>query len=271
MPDASPVPPTLDPATLDGEAAALVEAERSRAPIDPLTTRHPAINAADAYAIQQRITDRRVRAGETIVGWKLGLTSLAMQAQLGVDQPDYGPILSGWSLADGATVEVADLIAPRIEAEIAVVLGRSLSGPGVTADDVRAATAAVAPALEVIDSRIRDWKIQLPDTVADLASCARVVVGPARVPLDGSFDVRLLGAVLERDGAVVATGAGAAALGDPLAAVAWAANTLGALGVTLEAGHVVMTGALHASVPVTAGTTFRATIDRLGSVEVRFR
>ena len=122
-----------------------------------------------------------------MVGWKLGLTSLAMQAQLGVDQPDYGAIPSGWFLPDGATIEAAALIAPRIEAEIAFLLDRPLRGPGVTPDAVRAATGAIAPAVEVIDSRIRDWKIRLVDTVADLASCARVIVGEPRIPLDGSF------------------------------------------------------------------------------------
>ncbi|HYH92155.1 MAG TPA: fumarylacetoacetate hydrolase family protein [Candidatus Saccharimonadales bacterium] len=261
---------TMDEAALVDAAQRLATAERTRQPIDPLSTTHPAITPADAYAIQQRWTARRVSDGESIVGWKLGLTSLAMQTQLGVDQPDYGPILSGWSLPDGAVIAASELIAPRIEAEVAFILDRPLRGPGVTADEARRATRAVAPALEVIDSRIRDWKIHLPDTVADLASCARVIVGPARVPIDGSFDLRLVGAVLEKDGTVVATGAGAAALGDPAAAVAWAANTLGELGVTLEAGHVIMTGALHASVPVAAGDTFSASIDRLGSVGVRF-
>lgn len=140
---------------------------------------------------------------------------------------------------------------------------------GVTRDDVVAATAGVSAAIEVIDSRIADWKIALADTIADLASTARVIVADRVVPLDG-LDVRLIGCVMERDGQVVATGAGAAALGDPLVAVAWAANTLGPLGVTMEAGAIVMTGALHASVPAVAGNCFTALFDRLGSLSVSF-
>jgi 2-keto-4-pentenoate hydratase len=139
----------------------------------------------------------------------------------------------------------------------------------VTPEAARAATKGIVPALEIIDSRIADWKITLADTIADLASSARVAIGGPIVPIGGR-DVRLIGCVLERDGDVVATGAGAAALGDPAAAVAWAANTLGALGVTMEAGAIIMTGALHASIPVRAGDAFTATFDGLGSVAVRF-
>jgi 2-keto-4-pentenoate hydratase len=192
-----------------------------------------------------------------------------MQQQLGVDQPDYGPILSGYLTVPGGVLRTDALIAPRIEAEIAFVLGSPLRGPGVTPEAARAATKGIVPALEIIDSRIADWKITLADTIADLASSARVAIGGPIVPIGGR-DVRLIGCILERDGDVVATGAGAAALGDPAAAVAWAANTLGALGVTMEAGAIIMTGALHASIPVRAGDAFTATFDGLGSVAVRF-
>jgi len=261
---------TLDPGAARALAERLRTAERTRTPIDPLVASHPAMTAADAYAIQELIVAHRTQHGEEVRGWKLGLTSGAMQAQLGVDQPDYGPILSAWLLPDGSRIATSELIAPRIEAEIAFVLAAPLSGPGVSPADVVAATDAIAPALEVIDSRIRDWKISLADTVADLASTARVIVGERRVRLDGTFDLRLLGAVLEQNGAVVQTGAGAAALGDPVVAVAWAANTLGSLGLTMQPGQIVMTGALHASVTVAAGERYRATIDRLGSVGVAF-
>jgi 2-oxopent-4-enoate hydratase len=248
---------------------ALFEAERGRVPIRPLAETLGAVDPGMAYAIQQRVVARRLAAGESIVGWKLGLTSAAMQAQLGVDQPDYAPLLSGQLLESGATVARSDLIAPRVEAEIAVRLARPLRGPGVTLADVIAATDSVAPAIEVIDSRIAAWKITLADTIADLASCARVVIAAEWIPL-GDLDLRLIGVVMERDGEVVATGAGAACLGHPLAAVGWAANTLGALGVTLEPGMPIMPGAVHASVPVTGPSGFRAHFDRLGSVEVRF-
>ena len=147
---------------------ALFEAERRRLAIRPLAETLGPVDSAMAYAIQQRVVARRVAAGESIVGWKVGLTSAAMQPQLGVDQPDYAPILSGQLIASGSTVERADLISPRVEAEIAVRLARPLRGPGVTLADVLAATDAVAPAIEVIDSRIADWKITLADTIADL-------------------------------------------------------------------------------------------------------
>jgi 2-keto-4-pentenoate hydratase len=172
-------------------------------------------------------------------------------------------------LSDGAHVSRAALIAPRVEAEIAFVLGEALKGPGITALDVRRATFGVAAAIEVIDSRVLDWRIQLADTVADLASSARVVVSPHIVPL-ADFDLRLLGVALYRNGVAHETGAGAAVLGDPLAAVAWAANRLGELGMTLESGAVVMPGALHRAVPASAGDSFEARFDRLGAVAVHF-
>lgn len=251
-------------------AERLVRAERTRAPIPPLTSEHPDLTPEDAYRIQQHIVAIRTAEGERIAGYKVGLTSRAMQEMLGVGQPDYGPIFSSWLLEDGAVLATQELIAPRVEAEIAFVLERPLRGPGVTSLDVLRATAGVTAAIEVIDSRIEDWKIRLPDTIADLASTARVVVAGRLVPTSG-LDLRLTGMVLERNGEVVSTGAGAAALGNPAHAVAWAANTLGALGVTLEAGHVVMPGALHAAVPVAPGDVVRATFDHLGPVTVRFR
>jgi 2-keto-4-pentenoate hydratase len=259
----------LDEDTIGRSAEALLTAERDRSPIGQLSADHPGMDAADAYAIQQRIVAARLAAGERIVGWKVGLTSKVMQQMLGVSQPDYAAILSGWLLEDGASIPRADLIAPRVEAEIGFLLKAPLRGPGVTVQDVLAATAAVTPCIEVIDSRIRDWKIGLVDTVADLASCARVVVGRSRIPVEG-LDLRLVGAIVEQNGEVVSTGAGAAVLGHPAAGVAWAANTLGAMGVTMEPGQVVIPGAVHGAVPANAGDVFTATFDRLGSVTVRF-
>ncbi len=250
-------------------AAALLAAGERRRPIPPLTERWPGLTAEDAYRIQQHVVRARLDAGEAVVGYKVGLTSRAMQELLGVDQPDYGPILSGMVVPDGGAIAASELIQPRVEAEVAFVLGEPLQGPGLTAIDVLAATAGVAAAIEVIDSRIEDWRITLADTIADLASSARVVLAGRLLPVEGT-DLRLLGCVLERNGEVVATGAGAAALGNPAQAVAWAANTLGALGVRMEPGHVVMPGALHAAVPAAAGDVFTASFDRLGPVTVRF-
>lgn len=260
---------TLDDATIRDLGLRLIEATRSRVPIPPLTSDHPAMTPADAYGVQQVVVGRRLDAGESVVGWKLGLTSKAMQQQLGVDQPDYGPILSNSIVPEGQRVAIDELIQPRVEAEIAFVLERPLHGPGVTALEALRATAGVAAAIEIIDSRIADWKITLADTIADLASSARVVAAGRLVPVAG-LDLRLIGAVLERNGEVVATGAGAAALGNPAEAIAWAANTLGPLGITLEPGQLIMPGALHASVPAARGDVFRARFDRLGSVAVRF-
>lgn len=260
----------LDGATAEALADRLWIAAADRRPIPPIGPDHPGMDAHDAYRVQSCIVRRRQAAGESIVGWKLGLTSKAMQDQLGVDQPDYAPILSGSVVVEGDAIAVDQLIQPRVEAEIAFILRHPLRGPGVTRDAVVAATEGVVAAIEVIDSRIEAWKISLVDTISDMASSARVVVGTEVVSLEG-IDVRLVGAVLERDpGEVVGVGAGAAALGDPVAAVAWAANTLGPLGVTLDADQLVMTGALHASVPVSSGQAYTARLDRLGSVTVRF-
>jgi 2-keto-4-pentenoate hydratase len=265
--------PVLDDATVDALAERLLDATRQRRAIGRLSDEFPGMDAVDGYRVQQQIVRRRVADGERIVGWKLGLTSRAMQDQLGVDQPDYGPIFDRMMIPLDGAVPVSELIAPRTEAEICFVLRSALRGPGVSREDVLNATDGVLAAIEVIDSRIENWRIGLADTISDLASSARVVTAERAVPLDG-FDVRFVGAVLERESdagtQVVATGAGAAALGDPVTAVAWAANTLGPLGVTLEPGHIVMTGALHASVAAAAGDRFVAHVDRLGSASVRF-
>jgi 2-keto-4-pentenoate hydratase len=191
-----------------------------------------------------------------------------MQQMIGVDQPDYGPVLASTVYADGDLVSLGAFIQPKIEAEIAFVLGSPLAGPGVSVLDARAAIAGMTAAVEIVDSRFADWRIKLADTVADLASNGAVAVSSRLIPLD-RLDPRLIGMVLTRQGELVETGAGAAALGDPVKVVAWLANTLGELGSKLEAGHLIMTGALHAAVPMRAGDVFRADFDRLGPVTVR--
>lgn len=256
-------------AELDRLADGLRIAERTRVPIDPIAAGRPWLTPADAYAIQERLVRDRRAAGETLEGWKVGLTSAAMQQALGVDQPDYGAILSGWVVPDGTTLRLDALIAPRVEAEVCFRLARSLRGPGVTVEDVLAATESVSPAIEVIDSRIRDWQLTLVDTIADMASSARIVVGPARLsPFE--IDLRAVRVVMEREGEPIAEGVGAACLGDPAAAVAWTANTLGELGVTLEAGHIVMSGALHAAPFVREPGRYRARFEGLGDVGIAF-
>jgi 2-keto-4-pentenoate hydratase len=247
----------------------LYEAERARQAVPQVSAGRPWLGPAEAYRVQQEVVRRRMATGETIVGWKIGLTSEAMRRQLNVDQPDYGPILSGYMVAPGTAIPVGELIQPRIEAEIAFVLRAPLRGPGVTAADVLASTEGVAAALEIIDSRIEAWKLTLPDTIADLASSARVTWSGRLVPLDG-LDLKAIRVVLERGGEVVGEGLGSAVLGDPAEAVAWAANTLGGLGVTMEAGQLIMPGALHASVWAHAGDVFEARFDHLGAVTARF-
>jgi 2-keto-4-pentenoate hydratase len=207
--------------------------------------------------------------GGTIVGYKLGLTSRPMQEMLGVNEPDYGPLLSTMVHDDGVALALADFIQPRIEAEIALVLHQPLRGPGVTTIQAAQAVGGAVAALELVDSRIEDWNITLVDTIADLASSAAIVYGPRVVPLTG-WDLRSLGMVIRRNGEVEATGAGAAALGNPVAALAWLANTLAAFDVALEPGHVIMTGSLHRALPIRPGDRIRAEFDRLGSVTCSF-
>ena len=250
-------------------ARALYEARATGKPIAPFTDTDPTLGMAEGYAIQRELVDLLLADGETVIGYKVGLTSLPMQRMLGVDSPDHGPVLASTVYRDGDTVPLDRFIAPKIEAEIVFVLGAELRGPGVTVDDARAAISGVRAGLEIVDSRIEDWRIKLADTVADLASNGAVALAPSVVPLTDVPDPRLVGMVLTRNGSLVDTGAGAAALGDPVAVVAWLANVLGANGVCLEPGHLVMTGALHAAVPMAAGDEFVAEFDRLGTVSIR--
>lgn len=206
--------------------------------------------------------------GDRVVGHKVGLTSKPMQRLIGMDSPDYGPVLASTVYPSGAEVPLRRYIQPKIEAEIGFVLGEPLRGPGVSLLDAARAVAGVAAAVEIVDSRIEDWRIGLADTIGDLASNGAVATSGRLVALS-DVDARMVGMVLSRNGSVIDTGAGAAALGDPLLVVAWLANTLGEVGVGLEPGHLIMTGALHAAVPMAAGDVFRAEFDVLGAVTVR--
>lgn len=250
-------------------AAALACAEAERQPIDPVTETWSGFDVDDAYAVQLHNVRSRQQAGERLCGFKVGLTSLAMQQMLGVDQPDYGHLLAPMIVASGSEVERSSLVAPRVEVETAFVLGSPLSGPEVTIVDVLRATEFVLPAIEVIDSRIAEWRITLADTVADNASSALVVLGTRPVLLRDA-DLRLTGAVLELDGRVADTGAGAAVLGHPAVAVAWLANALAAYDVTFEPGQVILPGSCTRAVPVDAGSAVRAELSGIGSVSVSF-
>lgn len=253
---------------MSGKARALYEARRSRRAIEPFTDADPDLGMADGYAIAQRLTNMLVNDGDEVVGYKVGLTSKPMQKLIGVDSPDYGPVLGSTVYADGDAVSLSAFIQPKIEAEIAFVLGDGLRGPGVTVVEARGAIAGMVAAVEIVDSRFADWRIKLADTVADLASNGAVAMSSRVVSVEG-IDPRLIGMVLTRSGELVDTGVGAAALGDPVGVVAWLANALGEMGAGLEPGQLIMTGALHAAVPMTAGDVFRAEFDRLGPVTVR--
>lgn len=252
----------LDPKVV---ARQLYDARRTGVPVPPFGE---GLGAEEGYRIQQELVRLLLADGDRIVGHKVGLTSKPMQRLIGMDSPDYAPVLASTVYADGADVPLGRFIQPKIEAEIVFVLGSALRGPGVSVLDAARAVAGVAAAVEIVDSRIEDWKIGLADTIGDLASNGAVATSSRLVPLSG-LDTRLLGMVLTRNGELVDTAAGAAALGDPVLVVAWLANTLGELGVGLEPGHLIMTGALHAAVPMAVGDVFRAEFASLGSVTVR--
>ena len=263
---------------VDALSALLRTAEEARAPVDKLTDAHPALTVEDAYRIQGATLARRRERGlhgrpARLVGRKVGITSRAVQEWLKVDEPDFGFLLDDMEVKDGGACVRKELVQPRIEGEIAFVLRRELPGcfqvGGVTNTDVVAATDFVLPALEIIDSRIKDWQLTYRDTVADNASSARYVVGTQRTPLDG-VDLVLAGMSLKKNGRVASTGAGAACLGNPVSAVAWLANTLSRLGTPLRPGEIVLSGALGPVVPVDAGDFFELEVAHVGRCTVRF-
>lgn len=258
-----------DAKTIQALADQLWTAEQTRNPIPPLTASYPDLTIADAYAVQLHNRHRRLQAGARIIGKKVGLTAKAMQDLLGVHEPDYGHLFADMLVPPGEPVPAGELLFPRAEAEIAFILGRPLKGPGISVADVLAATHGVAPALEIVDSRIADWQIKIQDTIADNGSSARVVLGGQITPVQG-IDLRLIGMVLVHNGQIASTGAGAAALGHPAQAVAWLANKLAEFDIGLDAGEIILPGALTAAVTVRAGDTVTAHFDRLGAVTAAF-
>jgi 2-keto-4-pentenoate hydratase len=247
----------------------LWEADRTAKPVAPLTDRHAGLGIEDAYAIQSLNIARRVQAGERVIGRKVGLTSKPMQELLGVDEPDFGVLTDAMLVEDGDLIELSRLVQPRVEAELAFVLSRDLAGPGISAAVALDAIAGVLPAVEIVDSRVADWKIKLVDTVADNASSGLFVIGGRMRPV-ADLDLRLLGVAVSRNGELLDTGAGAAILGNPARCVAWLANKLGSLGDGLSAGDIVLPGAVHKMVPARPGDVFRAEYAHLGAVTVRF-
>jgi 2-keto-4-pentenoate hydratase len=243
-------------------AARLSTAVGERTAVEPLSDEVPDLDLDTGYAVQRVL---REQAGP-LVGWKLGVTSRAKQAQVGVSSPVFGFLPGAAALDLGEPLRCGELIQPRAEPEIVFVLGRDLAGPHVTAVDVLSASSGLAVGIEVLDSRFRDYRFTMADVVADNTSAARFVVG-APVPPAG-IDVRLVGVVLEKNGELVATASGAASLGHPAAAVAWLVRQLAASGEGLSAGQVVLSGGLTAATPVAPGDVVTVSIDRLGTVEL---
>jgi 2-keto-4-pentenoate hydratase len=257
-------------ADLESIAAGLLRAYGRAVPtLAPLTSSYDGLTVDDAYAIQLAQIRRRLDGGAAIVGFKVGLTSVAMQQQMGVYEPDFGHLLTDMLHPADAPIDTSGFRQPRAEPEIALVLSRDLHGPGLSVADVIGATGYVLPAIEIIDSRITDWKIGLIDTIADNASSGGLVLGQSPVPV-GSRDLALAGCVFRRNGRILATGAGAAVLGSPWHAATWLANSLTTRGAHLKAGSIILTGSITASVPVTAGDAFTVTIDGLGSATAVF-
>jgi 2-keto-4-pentenoate hydratase len=244
----------------------LLVAERDRAPIPPLIASHPDLGAADAYEIQLFNIRRRDAA---VVGHKVGLSSRAMQQMMGVDEPDYGHLLADMRLSEQVPVDCARYCYPRVEIEVAFLLGADLPGEDCTEADVLAGTVALAPSIELIDSRIADWRISIADTIADNASSAGFVVGEGRVA-PGDIDVKDIEATLWRNGEQVAQGRSDAVLGNPVTAVAWLARTVAGFGVRLRAGHLVLPGACARAVDARPGDGFLASFTGLGVVTLNF-
>jgi 2-oxopent-4-enoate/cis-2-oxohex-4-enoate hydratase len=252
---------------------ALYRALRDRRTLAPLVEQDASLTIDDAYAISLDFLSRRLKDGEKVVGKKIGVTSKAVQDMLGVHQPDFG-FLTDWMFVEGdIDVDGKALIAPRAEAEIAFILKDSLNGPGVTAADVLAATEWIAPCFEIVDSRIRDWKISIVDTVADNASCGVYVLGAERIDPRGA-DLPGLHVAVTKNGEAISEGFGRAVQGDPAQAVAWLANTLGAYGVTLDAGDVILSGSLVPLAPAAKGDVFEMILSdagkAIGSCTARF-
>jgi 2-oxopent-4-enoate/cis-2-oxohex-4-enoate hydratase len=262
---------TVVPTLLDSLGDDLFAAQRGRYVLEPLSARHPGLTVADAYRISLRFLARREAEGERVIGKKIGVTSSPVQQMLGVFEPDFGFLTDRMRVDDGATLSLvrAGLVQPRAEGEIAFMLKRDLAGPGVTREQVLDATDWVAPCFEIVDSRIRDWRIRIQDTVADNASCGVFVIGAQHTdPL--ALDLAAASMRMWKNGTPCGSGTGAAVQGHPAEAVAWLANTLGAFGIPFRAGELILSGSLAALVPAAAGDRFIMEIDGLGGCSIGF-
>jgi 2-keto-4-pentenoate hydratase len=251
-------------------AAELADAARTRRPVQPLSERYPGFNVDDAYKVQQAQLAAHVQAGHRLAGHKIGLTSLAMQRQLGIDSPDYGYLLYEMLRKSNDTVPSDAFIQPRVEPEIAFIMGDDVSQMAPTREQLTASIRAVAPVIEVIDSRIEGWRIKLVDTIADNASSAAVVIGE-QIDWADTPTLREVGCAFYRNDELIAEGVGTAVMGDPINALAWLARLLASQGRRLKRDEVVIPGALTAAIPVASGATVRATFAGIGQVACTFK
>jgi 2-oxopent-4-enoate/cis-2-oxohex-4-enoate hydratase len=259
----------MDETRIQALADTLYRALSTRTTIAPLTDSDPDITIEDAYRISLGLLHRRLEAGEKLIGKKIGVTSEAVMSMLDVHQPDFG-FMTDAMRYDGSMPISRTLIQPRAEGELAFLLKRDLRGPGVSSADVLAATEAVMPCFEVVDSRIRDWKIRIQDTVADNASCGLFTLNEAAAVAPGHMDFASCRMQVEKNGALISSGTGAAAMGSPVHCVAWLANTLGQFGIGLDAGDIVLSGSLVPLEPVTAGDRMTVRVEGLGDCSVTF-
>lgn len=249
----------------------LFRALSERRSLAPLTSRYPAISLDDAYRISLRFLQRREALGERVIGKKIGVTSRAVQEMLDVHQPDFGFLTDRMQVADASDVSFAayNLVQPRAEGEIAFILGEDLHGPGITAEDVLAASQWVLPCFEIVDSRIENWQIRIQDTVADNASCGVFALGQQQVN-PRQLDLAKVELQVLKNGQPAGSGLGSAVQGHPCAAVAWLANTLGEFGIPFRQGEIILSGALAPLVPVVPGDEISLTLSGLGDSRLRF-
>ena len=247
----------------------LHQAEADRTTVPLFTKEIPEMTLEDAYAVQLKNIERKLLQGERVIGYKIGLTSRAMQELIGIDTPDFGHLTDQMLVLEGQSVVREELIQPKVEGELAFCLAHDLTGPGLTPADVYQATAFVVPAIELVDSRMETWRFGLVDTVADNGSSKRFMLGSRMIPIQ-EVDMRLTGMTLEKNGELLASGTLAQVLGNPAAAVAWLANKLSEYGIVLKAGSIILSGSVTAAFPAEAGDVFTVSFQGMNSLNMTF-
>lgn len=251
-------------------ADSLYKAEKGAYQIETISTENTDMTVQDAYEIQLLNVEKRINDGDKIIGMKVGLTSRAMQNLLGVNEPDYGHLTDSMLLLEGEICKLDELNQPKVEGELAFCLKKPLKGPGVTIADVYNATGWIVPAIEIVDSRIKDWKIKLVDTIADNGSSAKLVLGGRMTKIE-DIDMRLIGMTLEKNGEILSTGTGAAVWGNPAAAVVWLVNKLAEFDIGLKEGNIILSGAVTAAESAISGDSFTISFQGMGSVTIKFK